>query len=213
MREADVLYWMSGESRTAKSPRCDGGYVASLGIAEPTMAVCIPRGGGCLSRKRASSAMDFFLPLRRLPATLGLCILAASASFTALAHSYTGMVSFGDSLSDGGNTVSLLTEPEARFLTGYNPNFYFTNRYFNGPVWVDQLYASLRQHLSAIAHLPTDLKIWRAFYRERKTRDRSVLAEWYNMSRQHLIEQFARSSQIIAIKIPTRCTLTWICQL
>jgi len=53
------------------------------------------------------------------------------------------MVSFGDSLSDVGNTVGLLTETEARVLTGYNPNFYFTNRYSNGPLWVDQLYANL----------------------------------------------------------------------
>ena len=61
----------------------------------------------------------------------------------AQAYPYTGMVSFGDSLSDVGNTVNLLTETEARVLTGYNPNFYFTNRYSNGPVWVDTLYANL----------------------------------------------------------------------
>ena len=59
------------------------------------------------------------------------------------AHGYTGMVSFGDSLSDVGNTVNLFTEAEARVLTGYNPNFYFTNRYSNGPLWVDQLYTNL----------------------------------------------------------------------
>ena len=53
------------------------------------------------------------------------------------------MVSFGDSLSDVGNTLGLLTQTEARFLTGYNSNFYSPNRYSNGPVWVERLYASL----------------------------------------------------------------------
>lgn len=70
-----------------------------------------------------------------------LVFLWAAAPFQA--HSFTGMVSFGDSLSDVGNTVNLLTETEAQVLTGYNPNFYFTNRYSDGPVWVDTLYANL----------------------------------------------------------------------
>ncbi len=71
------------------------------------------------------------------------CLVFLWAASPFQAHAYTGMVSFGDSLSDVGNTVNLLTETEARVLTGYNPNFYFTNRYSNGPVWVDQLYANL----------------------------------------------------------------------
>jgi len=53
------------------------------------------------------------------------------------------MVSFGDSLSDVGNTLSLLTPTNARLLTGYNSNFYSPNRYSDGPIWVERLYASL----------------------------------------------------------------------
>jgi len=53
------------------------------------------------------------------------------------------MISFGDSLSDVGNTISLLTETEARVLTGYNSNFFFPGRFSNGPVWVDRLYTNL----------------------------------------------------------------------
>ncbi len=71
------------------------------------------------------------------------CLVFLWAASAFQAHAYTGMVSFGDSLSDVGNTVNLFTETEARVLTGYNPNFYFTNRYSNGPLWVDQLYANL----------------------------------------------------------------------
>ncbi len=56
-----------------------------------------------------------------------------------LGYSYTGMVSFGDSRSDVGNTISLLSETQARELTGYNPSFYFNNRYSNGPLWIDHL--------------------------------------------------------------------------
>jgi len=74
-----------------------------------------------------------------------LCAIFSWAALPgqAHAHPYTGMVSFGDSLSDVGNTLGLFTETEARFLTGYNSNFYFPNRYSDGLVWVDQLYTSL----------------------------------------------------------------------
>ncbi len=74
---------------------------------------------------------------------LSLCIAGGCFPLPALAQNFTGMVSFGDSLSDIGNTVGLFTETEARVLTGYNPNFYFNNRYSNGPVWVDRLHANL----------------------------------------------------------------------
>ncbi len=58
-------------------------------------------------------------------------------------HGFSGMVSFGDSLSDVGNTLGLLSENQARILTGYNSNFYFPGRYSDGPVWVDHLYTDL----------------------------------------------------------------------
>ncbi len=70
----------------------------------------------------------------------------------ARAHGYTGMVSFGDSLSDVGNTLGLLSENAARALTGYNSNFYFANRFSNGFLWTDHLYTSLG--FGAIGTLP-----------------------------------------------------------
>lgn len=65
----------------------------------------------------------------------------------AQSHSYTGMVAFGDSLSDGGNLNSLLEallpENEVQLLTGWDPDHYYNFRFSNGHVWVDYLYASL----------------------------------------------------------------------
>ena len=55
----------------------------------------------------------------------------------------TGMVSFGDSLSDLGNTTALLTETEARVLAGYNSNFYYDGRFSDGPIWSERLYGQL----------------------------------------------------------------------
>ena len=52
------------------------------------------------------------------------------------------MVSFGDSLSDLGNTVATLSafgEPFVREQTGYNANFYFNGRFSNGPLWSERL--------------------------------------------------------------------------
>ncbi len=56
------------------------------------------------------------------------------------------MVSFGDSLSDGGNLRSLLpsiSERTAQYLTGWDPAYYYDYRFSNGPIWVDYLYTSL----------------------------------------------------------------------
>ncbi len=56
------------------------------------------------------------------------------------------MVSFGDSLSDGGNLnylLSSITENTAQHLTGWDPNYYYNYRFSNGPIWVDYLYTSL----------------------------------------------------------------------
>lgn len=63
------------------------------------------------------------------------------------AHPFSGMVAFGDSLSDGGNLNWLLaegtTEKTAQYLTGWDPNYYYNYRFSNGPIWVDQLYTML----------------------------------------------------------------------
>ncbi len=73
-----------------------------------------------------------------------LCAIISSAVFPgqASAQAYTGMVSFGDSLSDVGNTVSTLSvfgEPFVRSQTGYNASFFFNGRFSNGPVWSERL--------------------------------------------------------------------------
>lgn len=68
--------------------------------------------------------------------------IGISSHQTAWAQSYTGMVSFGDSLSDLGNTVATLSafgEPFVRGQTGYNANFYFNGRFSNGPLWSERL--------------------------------------------------------------------------
>lgn len=100
---------------------------------------------GDSNRSRAGSAWPARIPGHRnlRLGLLSLCLAAGCFPLPALAHNYTGMVSFGDSLSDVGNTLGLLTQTEARFLTGYNANFYFPNRYSDGLVWADQLYTRL----------------------------------------------------------------------
>jgi len=67
------------------------------------------------------------------------------------------MVSFGDDFSDVGS-ISFLTsvvgESSAQYLTGFDPNYYYNNRFSNGPIWTDQLYTSLG--LGAIGTLGTN---------------------------------------------------------
>lgn len=56
------------------------------------------------------------------------------------------MVSFGDSLSDLGNTVSTLSflgEEFVRDNTGYNAFFFFNGRFSDGPLWSERLNAEL----------------------------------------------------------------------
>lgn len=76
-----------------------------------------------------------------------LAFALAPACLQAQTHPYTGMVAFGDSLSDGGNLNSLLhgllPENEVQNLTGWDPDYYFNYRFSNGPVWVDYLYTEL----------------------------------------------------------------------
>ena len=62
------------------------------------------------------------------------------------AQDYTGIVAFGDSLSDLGNTVTTLNVFGTNFTreqTGYNANFYDNGRFSDGPLWVENLNASL----------------------------------------------------------------------
>lgn len=76
----------------------------------------------------------------------GFFCVVSTMPLRAQTHPFTGMVAFGDSLSDGGNllpVISLAGEDVANFLTGYDPNFYFNYRFSNGPIWVDQLNTSL----------------------------------------------------------------------
>jgi phospholipase/lecithinase/hemolysin len=73
---------------------------------------------------------------------LCFAVIGISSHPTAWAQSYSGMVSFGDSLSDLGNTIATLSvfgEPFVRDQTGYNAYFYFNGRFSNGPLWSDRL--------------------------------------------------------------------------
>lgn len=81
-----------------------------------------------------------------LLSVLGFSFAVAALPVRAQTSPYTGMVAFGDSLSDGGNLnflLSSITEKTAQYLTGWDPNYYYNYRFSNGPIWVDQLHASL----------------------------------------------------------------------
>ena len=60
---------------------------------------------------------------------LGFGLMASTLPLRAQTHLFTGMVAFGDSLSDGGNLNWLLSgalnEKTAQWLTGWDPNFYY----------------------------------------------------------------------------------------
>ncbi len=53
----------------------------------------------------------------------------------------TGVVAFGDSLSDIGNTYNFLSGLglNATLAAGYNPYFYSVGRFSNGPVWAEDM--------------------------------------------------------------------------
>jgi len=75
-----------------------------------------------------------------------LCLFFVWTALPAQAHPFTGMVSFGDSLSDVGNTVATLSifgEQFVRENTGYNANFYFNNRFSNAQLWSERLHGQL----------------------------------------------------------------------
>lgn len=76
----------------------------------------------------------------------GLCLFIVWTALPARAHPFTGMVSFGDSLSDMGNTVATLSvfgEPFVRETTGYNANFYFNGRFSDAQLWSERLHSQL----------------------------------------------------------------------
>jgi outer membrane lipase/esterase len=86
------------------------------------------------------------MKMKKLCQSLLLGFILCATPLRAQNHPFTEMVVFGDSLSDGGNlipVISLAGEDIANYLTGYDPNFYFNHRFSNGPIWVDQLHASL----------------------------------------------------------------------
>lgn len=68
-----------------------------------------------------------------------LAIIAAVIAISCQpAHSatFSGIVAFGDSLSDLGNTAASIFPND---LTGYNPYYYDQGRWSNGPLWVEDL--------------------------------------------------------------------------
>jgi thermolabile hemolysin len=67
-----------------------------------------------------------------------LSIIAAVISICcqpAYSQGFSGLVAFGDSLSDLGNTAATLSDT----FTGYNSYYYDQGRWSNGPVWVENL--------------------------------------------------------------------------
>jgi phospholipase/lecithinase/hemolysin len=72
---------------------------------------------------------------RSLLLVLILCASEFSGIDKALAQTFRGIVAFGDSLSDLGNTYNAVSSS----ITGYNSYFYDNGRWSNGPVWVENL--------------------------------------------------------------------------
>jgi phospholipase/lecithinase/hemolysin len=76
-----------------------------------------------------------FIRARSLLLVLILCASEFSGIDKALAQKFRGIVAFGDSLSDLGNTYNTVSN----WITGYNSYFYDNGRWSNGPVWVENL--------------------------------------------------------------------------
>lgn len=70
-------------------------------------------------------------------------LLVGVSPAVALPNNFTGIVAFGDSLSDLGNTVDRFDTPLLREIlyntTGYSVTNYDNGRWSNGPVWVEDL--------------------------------------------------------------------------
>lgn len=64
-----------------------------------------------------------------IAAVIGICCQPAYS------QGFSGLVAFGDSLSDLGNTTATLSDT----FTGYNSYYYDQGRYSNGPVWVENV--------------------------------------------------------------------------
>jgi phospholipase/lecithinase/hemolysin len=64
-----------------------------------------------------------------IAAVIGICCQPAYS------QGFSGLVAFGDSLSDLGNTIAKVGDT----LTGYNSYYYDQGRYSNGPVWAENL--------------------------------------------------------------------------
>lgn len=80
----------------------------------------------------------------QLLSLLFLLGMGAGTLSTARAQNYTGMVSFGDSLSDLGNTIAYMkqlsfTDEFIRQQTGYNGHFYDNQRFSDGRLWSERL--------------------------------------------------------------------------
>jgi phospholipase/lecithinase/hemolysin len=63
----------------------------------------------------------------------GLCLA------TCQCPEFLGVVAFGDSLSDLGNTDNDLGDDLSYFIIGYNSYYYDQGRWSDGPVWVENL--------------------------------------------------------------------------
>ena len=66
-------------------------------------------------------------------------LIACVVTLNAQAVQFSGIVSFGDSLSDLGNTYNTLGSDGSYELAGYNSSYYDVGRWSNGPVWVERL--------------------------------------------------------------------------
>jgi phospholipase/lecithinase/hemolysin len=76
-----------------------------------------------------------------------VCLLVGVATFSfqsVFGQSFSGIVAFGDSLSDLGNTYNELGSDGSYALAGYNSYYYDVGRWSNGPVWVENLARLLR---------------------------------------------------------------------
>lgn len=102
---------------------------------------------GVARKVRDSSFPSRFQGLPPVLVVFGFCLALTALPLRAQNHQYSGMVVFGDSLSDGGNLnniiSSLFPEQMAQHATGWDPDYYYNFRFSNGPIWVDQLYTSL----------------------------------------------------------------------
>jgi phospholipase/lecithinase/hemolysin len=71
-----------------------------------------------------------------------LCLILGALSFSLLsanAQKFSAIVTFGDSLSDLGNTYSTLGDWGAYGLADYNSYFYDQGRWSNGPLWIEDI--------------------------------------------------------------------------